>query len=208
MKVQTKIILLLIAVVATFLAGLWSLRVYDQRKFRQIAEDRFSERNRSFEEFLNYHGQPLRMLVVDSTAWDAMVEAITRDDNEWFANNAGDSTLDSFHANTLWIYRPDGTRVHAQNNIDHGQLKDVQLPRDAFGKIFRGEKLAHFFATVPQGVMEIWGGTVHPSKDFERASPPAGFLFAGRLWSQPVLREMSMFTGNQVSLLSPPPLVV
>ncbi|MDQ6939949.1 MAG: ATP-binding protein [Verrucomicrobiota bacterium] len=202
MKVQSKIILLLIVVVAIFLAGLATLRIYDRRKFRQIAEDRFRERNSSFEEFLNYHGQPLKMLVFDSTTWDSMVEAIKRGDQEWFGDNAGEATLDSFHANALWIYRPDGTLARTANNIDL-QSGDGPVPPEAFQKIFASEKLAHFFAKVPQGLLEIWAATVHPSKDFERSSPPAGFFFAGRLWNQPVLREMSLFTGNQISLALP-----
>ncbi len=202
MKVQSKIILLLIVVVAIFLAGLATLRTYDQRKFRQIAEDRFRERNSSFEEFLNYHGQSLKMLVFDSTTWDSMVDAIKRDDQEWFGDNAAEAALDSFHANALWIYRPDGTLVHAANNIELTQA-DGPVPPEVFPKIFANEKLAHFFAKVPQGLLEIWAATVHPSKDFERSSPPAGFCFAGRMWNQPVLREMSLFTGNQISLAPP-----
>ena len=203
MKVQSKIILLLIVVVAIFLAGLASLRIYDLRKFRQIAEDRFRERNNSFDEFLNYHGQPLKMLVFDSTTWDAMVDAINRGDQEWFADNAGEATLDSFHANAVWIYRPDGTLVHTANNIDLAQATDGPVPPAVFPKIFANEKLAHFFVKVPQGLLEMWAATVHPSKDFERSSPPAGYFFAGRLWNQPVLREMSLFTGNQINLASP-----
>ncbi len=203
MKVQSKIILLLIVVVAIFLAGLATLRIYDRQKFRQIAEDRFRERNSSFEEFLNYHGQPLKMLVFDSTTWDAMVDAINRGDQEWFGDNAGEAALDSFHANALWIYRPDGTLAHTANNIDLAQSADGPVAPEVFPQIFANEKLAHFFAKVPQGLLEIWGATVHPSKDFERSSPPAGFLLAGRLWNQPVLREMSLFTGNDISLAPP-----
>ena len=65
MKVQTKITLLLVLVVATFLAGVWAFRTYDRLKFRRVAEQRFQERERSFDDFLNYHGQPLKTLALD-----------------------------------------------------------------------------------------------------------------------------------------------
>ncbi|MDQ6622684.1 MAG: hypothetical protein M3Y86_04260, partial [Verrucomicrobiota bacterium] len=103
MKVQTKISLLLVAVVATFLVGLWAFRAYDRLRFRHVAEERFQERNRSLQDFLNYHGQQLETLVRDFTAWDSMVNAIARNDRLWFDENVNTATLDSYHANAIWI---------------------------------------------------------------------------------------------------------
>ncbi|MDQ6622658.1 MAG: ATP-binding protein, partial [Verrucomicrobiota bacterium] len=206
MKVQTKISLLLVAVVATFLAGLWAFRAYDRLRFRHVAEERFQERNRSFQDFLNYHGQQLETLVRDFTAWDSMVSAIARDDRLWFDENVNTATLDSYHANAIWIYAPDGTRVLETTNLNTDALRDIPIPREAFAKIFARGPLAQFFVQTPQGIMEIRGGTVHPSRDATRQTLD-GYLFAGRLWSKPVLAEMSMFTGNEISLVIPPPRV-
>ncbi|MFN2508489.1 MAG: ATP-binding protein [Chthoniobacterales bacterium] len=203
MKVQTKITLLLVLVVATFLAGLAAVRAYDRFKFRKIAEERFAERNRSFEEFLDYHGQGLKTLALDYSGWDQMVQAIAGDDVQWFSENVSTPTLDSFHANAIWIYRTDGTLSHQVNNLNSEELAQVPIPREALPRIFAGEQFPHFFVSLAQGIMEIRCATVHPSKDFARQTPPAGFFLAGRLWSKPALQEMSMFTGNEVTLVSP-----
>ena len=203
MKVQTKITLLLVLVVATFLAGVWGFRTYDRLKFRRVAEDRFRERERSFEDFLNYHGQPLKTLALDYTNWDQMVEAIVANDQAWFRENVSEFALESFHANAIWIYRMDGSLVYSTNNLNSQDLGQIPLPREAFGEIFAKEPLAHFFVKTPQGLMEVRGATVHTSKDFARQMPPAGLLFAARLWSQPVLKEMAMYTGNEVDVASP-----
>lgn len=203
MKVQTKITLLLVAVVATFLVGLWAFRQYDQAKFRHIADDRFSERNQSFKKFLKHHGQSLETLASDYTTLDQLVRAIAQDDQAWFQDEINDSKLEAYHANAIWIYRPDGSLVYRTNNLNSEELGKLPVPPDAFAQIFANQQLCHFFVQIPQGVMEIRGGTVHPSKDFARTTPANGFFFTGRLWSQPVLDEMSMFTGNLVSLVIP-----
>ncbi len=203
MKVQTKITLLLALVLATFFVGLWAFRSYERQKFRQIAEERFGERSHSFDEFLNYHGQSLETLTRDFTAWDQMVEAIEHNDQAWFAENVGRNALDSFHANAVWIYRPDGSDVYRVNNLSAEEQAEIPVPVDAFAKIFARQPLSYFFVKLPQGIMEIRGGTVHASKDFNRQTPPGGFFFAGRLWSKPELREMSMFTGNTLSIVTP-----
>lgn len=103
MKVQTKITLLLVLVVATFLVGLWAFNAYDHVKFRHIAETRFIERNKSFEDFLHYHGERLQTLVEDCTSWDQMVAAISTADAPWFSENVNNGTLDGFLANAVWI---------------------------------------------------------------------------------------------------------
>ncbi|HEX8280217.1 MAG TPA: ATP-binding protein [Chthoniobacterales bacterium] len=207
MKVQTKISLLLVAVVATFLLGLWAFRAYDRFKFRHIAEERFRERNQSFEDFLNYHGQPLKTLAVDFTNWDQMVSAIASNDQAWFNDNVSLAVLDGFHANALWIYRTDGSSAYQLNNLNAQELSELPLSPEAFREIFAREPFCHFFIQVAQGLMEIRGGTVHSSKDFARKTPASGYFFVGRLWSKPALREISMFTGNDVSVIMPPPRV-
>ncbi|MBA2433345.1 MAG: hypothetical protein H0V56_14725, partial [Chthoniobacterales bacterium] len=208
MKVQTKIILLLVAVVATFLVGIWAFRTYDQKNFRKIADDRFVERNSSFDEFLKHNGQWLKILADDYTLLDRMVEAIGNKDTVWFETDIDRAKLDSFRANAVWVYGPDGTLLHQIDNLTVDGF-DVPVPREALARIFAERPLAHFFAKVPLGtsgeaIMEIRGGTIHPSKDFERQTPPAGYFFAGRLWNKPLLHEMSLFTGNEISMALPP----
>ncbi|MDQ6860699.1 MAG: ATP-binding protein [Verrucomicrobiota bacterium] len=206
MKVQTKISLLLVAVVATFLIGLWAIRSYDYFKFRHIAEHRFEERNQSFDDFLTYYSQQLATFVSDYTAWDQMVNAIGANDQGWFEENLSDPTLEGFHANAVWVCKTDGTAIYERNNLNTGELTLLPLPQEALSQLFAGGPLRHFFTQTAQGLMEIRGGSVHTSRDFSRTTPH-GFFFAGRLWSNPTLREMSMFTGNEVKLLIPPPRV-
>ncbi len=200
MKVQTKIALLLLLVVATFLAGLAALRAYDLMKFRKIADERFAERNRSFDRFLSKHGEKLETLALNDSASDELVQAIAMNDLLWFNQNLALPRLESFGANAAWVYRVDGSLVHRINNLGAGQLNNLPIPQDAFAKLFAKSHFAYFFITVPQGIMEIRGAAVHPSKDFKRAMSPAGYLFVGRLWSKPALDDMSLFTGNAIFL--------
>ena len=200
MKVQTKITLLLVAVITTFLLGLWAFRTYDRIKIRKIAEDRFNERNRSFDEFLQHYGESLNILAKDYSNLDDMVAAIAADDRQWFADNINIPMLTSFNANAAWIYKTDGTPLYALNNLESEELQRLPIPPEAFAQLFATERFCYFFVRVAQGVMEVRGATIHPSRDFQRQTPPSGYFFVARLWSKP-LDTMSMFTGNEVTLL-------
>ncbi len=210
MKVQTKITLLLVAVVAVFLGGLALLRSYEQLKFRRIAEDRFAERNQSFDKFLASYGLPLQTFVEDSTCLDRLVQAIAREETPWLSQYFNDSTLSSFRTNAVWIFRQDGSLLFQNDNLHTNPQPALALPENALATLFSPGPLRHFFINVPLGLMEVWAGTVHPSQDFRRQSPAYGYLFAGRLWSKrspgglkndSVIGEMSLFTNNEIRLV-------
>src|SRR5438876_8712756 len=165
MRVQTKITLLLALVISAFLAGALAFRTYDRFKFRRIAQERFAERNRSFDEFLERNGEPIQTLVEDSTCLDRIVQAISSGETQWFNDNLNDASLGAYHANAIWIYRPDGQLLYQHNNLNEPDLGPLPIPGEDLARMFATEPLRRFFVQLPQGLMELRGGTVHPSKD-------------------------------------------
>src|SRR4051812_26622374 len=200
MKVQSKITLLLLAVVATFMAGLWAFRVYDRHKFARIASDRQNERQQSFDAFLKKDGEPLKTLAEYDAYWDDMVQAVATKNQQWFEEFVNDTSLMGYKANAVWIYGPDAQLVYSKD----GESKtppELPVPTAAFPKIFEPEPFAHFFIKIGNEVVEIRGATIHGSKDLGRQTPLKGYFFVGRLWNQPALDEMSLFSSNQIELL-------
>ena len=201
MKVQTKIILLLGVVVITFLAGVIAFRTFDQIKFRRIAQQRFIERNRSFDDFLQRSGEPLRTFVADYTCLDHMVYALRTQNLSWCTDNINAAELSAYRANAVWIYQSDGTPFYERNNLNEENLDGLPIPSEQMAGIFASAALRHFFIQLPQGLMEIRAGTVHPSRDFRRATPGRGYFFAGRLWNRPTLDEMAIALGDKIDIL-------
>jgi len=201
MKVQTKITLLIVLVVAAFVAGLWGFRIYDRSVFRSITAERVNERTRAFDAFLEKDGEHLKTLAEDDTNLDQMVEAIQKKDEQWFKENLNGPTLAGYKANAVWMYGPDGTLVHSTNNTDTTP-PSLPIPREAFAQLFAKGPFVHFFLKIANELMEVRGATVHGSKDSERQSPGHGFFFAGRWWNNRELEEMSMFSGTKMSLLT------
>jgi signal transduction histidine kinase len=217
MKVQTKITLLLLAVVAVFLAGLWAFRAFDQEKFRVIRTSRLIEAKRSFEAFLEKDGEPLVTLADYDTTWDNMVQAIQTRNEKWLNENVSSETLLGYKAYAAWIYDRDAKLVYSRNAIpfdpeldksaagdrNNTTPPDLPIPREAFDKLFAKEPSAHFFIKIDGDLMEIRGATVHGSKDYARQTPEQGYFFVGRQWNQEPLKEMSLFSNNKLSLVPP-----
>ena len=199
MKVQTKITLLIVLVVATFMAGLWGFRVYDKAKFRRITQERIAERSRAFDAFLDKDGEPLNTLADYDANWNAMVQAVEKNDQTWFKQNLNKPTLDAYKANAVWIYGTDALLRYSINSTE-AEPPPLPLPREAFDKLFLQEPFAHFFIKVADDIMEIRGATIHGSND-PRQAAGHGFFFVGRLWNNPALDDMSLFSGTKMTVV-------
>src|SRR2546423_7459681 len=125
MKVQTKITLLLLAVVAVFVAGLWAFRAFDQQKFREIRTYRLVEAKRSFEAFLTKDGESLETLADYDTTWDAMVQAIQTRNTRWLDENVSNESLIGYKAHAAWLFTPDKTLLYSR----YALLADPELDK-------------------------------------------------------------------------------
>jgi signal transduction histidine kinase/CheY-like chemotaxis protein len=201
MKVQTKILLLLLLVVLTFVGGLSVVRYNAERRFKQIADERAIERSRIFDEFLAERGDQLSAIVDDSTNWDDLVRAIKSNDQAWAESNIPLETLTEKNFNALWIYKPDLTLFHSKNNRYTDSLRYAPLPREALERLFATRNPSHFFVNTEKGWMEVRGATIHPSRDRFRETPPQGYFLAGRFWIDENIRRMSLFTGYSIRIV-------
>jgi signal transduction histidine kinase len=197
MKVQTRILLLLLAIVGVFAVGLNLIEARQHAKAREISRLRAEERSRSFDEYLQRLGEPLATLAKDDTNLDAMVRAISHNDQAWIKEHINDAMWESSGAHAIWIYHPDRSLFFSVNRLyADGPLQDIPLPAAAFDALYHAH-LMHFFLRVPEGIMEIRAATVHPSSDGWRTqTPPQGYFFAGRLWSNPFIRNLGRDSDN------------
>ncbi len=202
MKVQTKIILLLVVLTAIFFGGLSLLRRSAQRTFQRIATERAVERARFFDAFVARQGETLETFVGDATTSSPMVRAIADHNLPWLVQNIdNDSTWNHYDARAVWVYRPDRTLVYSKNLLAaDDELHDLPLPPAVFDAL-EHQRLMHFFLQFSQGYLEIRAATVHESIDGAHRDTPQGFFFAGRLWNGETLKDFTGDTDNHLQFL-------
>jgi signal transduction histidine kinase/ActR/RegA family two-component response regulator len=201
MKVQTKILLLLVLLVLILISALMVVRVFSERRLKAIADERATERTRSFDEFLAERGDRLSAIVDDSTNWDDLVRALKANDYSWADATISLETLATRDFNAVWIYKPDLSLFHSKNNRYAESLREAPIPREAMQRLLGSREVAHFFVNTPEGWMELRGGTIHPSRDRFRETPAQGYFLAGRFWIDENVRRMSAFTGYSIRVV-------
>ncbi len=203
MKVQTKILLLLLVLVAVFAGGLVWIKARERAKFRDIARERAEESQRAFNDAIARQDERLVTFAKDSTYSDAMVRAVTGDDRLWLNQTIDETAWARSGAHAVWIYHADRTLLFSANLLYADNLHDLPLPPAAFDALEK-QRYMHFFVRVPQGIMEMCAATIHPSNDSWRQTPPQGFFIAGQLWStgdHGVIGDLARGSGNTVVLL-------
>ena len=206
MKVQTKIILLLLVLTAIFSGGLALLRRSAQQKFHRIAVDRVEDRARFFDEFFKRQGEELDTFVKDTSISSPLARAIAGNNLPWIVQNVdNDSAWVRANSHAVWIYRSDRTVVFSKNLLGaDAELHDIPLPDAAFDALER-RRLMHFYLKVSAGYLEVRAATVHESVDGPRKDPPQGFLFAARLWNDGRLKDIGNDTDNHIKFLAAVP---
>jgi len=200
MKVSTKLLILIVLIISLSASSVAILKNREKSKSLLLFNDKQKEYEMVFDKLVNLKGKPLETFVYDYTHWDEMANFVTTNrDKEWGAREVSPDALSTYNANWAWIYNLSPYMVYSVYNLDkNNYLKEVPISKEAFSKLFDKDRFCHFFINIPQGLIEIRGATIHPTIDTERKTKPLGYFFAGRLWGNEYLSELSKLIGGKV----------
>nr|MBP7836303.1 hypothetical protein [Candidatus Omnitrophota bacterium] len=138
MRVQTKIIFLLLAIVAVFASSILLQRVFEKQRLITLFSNEEEQIQQVFEKILELKGKSLNTLAYDYTYWDEMVNFVANRDKNWAAENI-DTALSSYGANVIWVYKADGTLVYSVDNLENSGLRDIPFTRNMLNSLFAGQ---------------------------------------------------------------------
>lgn len=200
MKVQTKSILLLIILSALFVSGMYFFQAFEDKRMRFMFLVDNEEKNDTFDNIVKLKGSPLEILAYDYTYWDEMVNFLHNNNMLWAKSNMEEVVLKTYQADAIWVYKLNSTQAYSIRNRDAADLKELPLSGGAISDIFSKKRFCHFFVKTKAGLMEIRGSTIHPSLDAARITPPQGYFFAGRLWNEKYIGELTKLIKGQIRI--------
>jgi|GEM_PF-2626621 len=146
---------------------------------------------------IELEGRTLANFAYDYTYWDDMVTFVRKPRPSWAAENIR-TPMESFQIDGVWIF-------DASWNLLHQSRRDEALPlpfgrRDLEGLSAEG-LFAHGFVPTPAGLAEFRLAPVQPGADAARASPPAGWMLAVRIWSGSSMQQLERLSGLRLEFL-------
>ncbi len=200
-KVQTKVIIL--SIVLSVIIGLGSIYFTsaNQKSVQALFKSRQEEKEALFDNLLKLKSASLLSYAYDYTYWDEMVKVVEEGDEKIAKENI-DTSLATYGANAVWVYRPDFSLVYFVGDEKVGSSKKVSLETNDLEKAFGAGLFPHFYIKTGAGLMELAGAPIQPTSDTERKTTPRGFFLTGRLWDKGYLDELAGFMFGQVEQTS------
>ncbi len=146
--------------------------------------------------------EPYKRVLEENTIWDDMVNFIKTKDSKWAAENIN-TMLEVHKANCVWLYDNNNIKVHSFQNLHDSNLNKIPIPEESLPVLFNDTKFSYFFTITREGLMEIYGATIHPTNDFDRKTSPAGFFFVGILWDKNYQLNIEKIIECSIDILLP-----
>ena len=199
--IQKRITLLFSLLTLIFLLTLFMHRHIEQDRLKFLAQEEQRTKEAVFDKILSLKGEAIKTIAYDYTIWDEMVDfANGASGIEWAVQNL-DTSLDTYKIQASWVYNPSVTLVYGASKLNNEGMKILPLAPETIKTLLDSKNFCYFFIHMPQGIVEVRGSIIHGSADIERVEPH-GYFFAGRLWDQAYLKELSELANASVTLHS------
>lgn len=140
-------------------------------------------------------------LVVDVTYWDEFVDFISTKDVRWF-NTSVANILDTYKVEYVCVYDTEGTFL---TKVSTPKIKTLDfVPKEVIARLLI-KKVDRFYLKIPEGVVEIYGATIHPSDDpYKNKTKPSGCFFMARLLDNEYFANFEKISTSHIEFYKPP----
>lgn len=173
-----KVISLLSIVSIGLLLIVLSLYLYMRAQEKEIFKNSKKLYENEINSLLKLNSESYGSVIGDVTYWDEFVDFTKTKNIKWF-NTSVANIIDTYNVEYLAAYDIDGNFI---TKVSTNKIKTKAfIPKEVFDKI--GEKKNDkFYLKIPEGIIEVYGATIHPSDDpFKNKTKPSGYFFMVRL---------------------------
>ena len=194
-----KIVLFNVISSIAFLLLFFYLYYYTLQQEKQIYKSSKLQFENEINSLLILNSESNISTITDITYWDELVDFIRTKNKKWF-----DASL----VESLSIYKVDYLVVYdLQSNLvmkastDKIKLNNF-IPKEVFSKLYK-DKLLKFYIKLPQGIIEVYGATIHPSNDpLKNKIKPSGYLFQARVLDNSYFNKLEKISSSRISFLN------
>lgn len=191
----TKVISLLSTVSLSLLLLVIGLYFYMRVQEKEIYNSSNELYNNEIQSLLKLNSESYTSLSIDVTYWDEFVDFMNTKDLNWF-NVSVASVIDTYKLEYICVYDVNGNLV-TQVSTPKIKSKNI-IPIGIIQKLLK-KKVDKFYLKIPEGIVEVYGATVHPSDDpFKNKTNPAGCFFMVRLLDNEYFSNIEKISSSNI----------
>lgn len=194
----SKLVLLIMGICSLFLLLFISLYLYTVQQEKEVFKVNSDQYKTEVNRLFDFNSKTQIVTINDLTYWDALVNFTKSKDTTWF-NRYIVNEFPTYEVDYIGVYNLNKKLIA---NTSKGNFKSKNfIPSQAMMYLYR-TKFSRFYMLVPEGVVEVFGGTIHASNDPKKLkTKPSGYMFMARLLDQKYFKNLEDISTSKIQLL-------
>lgn len=162
----------------------------------------FQESKKQFDSeiknLVDLKSEPLFLTIKDNTNWDDFVEFMSTKDKKWYDETLGVG-VNFYNVDYMGVYDINKTLIIKTSTP---KIKETDFIPKYEMFILDKTKINRFYLRVAEGLVVVYGATIHPSYDTtKKQTKPSGYFFMVRLLDKIYLENLERITNSHITLL-------
>lgn len=176
-----KLLLLIISTSFLFLLLYVALYLYTTKQEQDVCESAQKHYYKEVSSIIVLDSKTLISTIDDITFWDDLYFFSQSKDKKWYDSYIT-SQFESYEVDYLGVYGINGQFIIKTSN---SKIKTKDFIPAVVMTHLHQSKLNRFYMKIPEGVIEVFGATIHRSNDPKKnKTKPSGYFFMARLLDQ------------------------
>jgi signal transduction histidine kinase/ActR/RegA family two-component response regulator len=198
LKVSTysKVMFLLITAGIGFMLLYAILFYYTILQQKQISNNVSEQFDREINALIELNSDSYTSLIGEMTFWDELVNFVETKDLVWFNSSISyliDTNkvdyIDTYNLSNEFVAKVANPKITSENFI----------PKEIF-PILYNKKIIKFNIKLPEGYVQVYGATIHPSEDpFKNKTKPRGYIFMIKLIDSKYFDNLEKISNSRIS---------
>ncbi|MFV8269786.1 ATP-binding protein [Flavobacterium sp. GT2N3] len=197
LNTYVKLLLLIISTSIFFFLIYILLYLYTVQEERHFYKITYNQYDKEVKSLFRLNSKTATATIVDVTHWDDLVRFTTTKDKKWYDKYIV-SEFETYSADYIGVY---GLDQKILNKTASSKIKSLDfIPKEMMSVLYKS-KLKRFYIKIPEGVVEVFGATIHPSHDPQKnKTKPAGYFFMARLLDESFFDALGNISSSKVTI--------
>lgn len=182
-----------------FFVGLYfGLYTYTNRVQKQVYSTSSDQFYRELNNLLILDSKPIAIAIINDSNWDEFVRFIKTRDANWYNKTIGNE-LDIYGVDYMGTYDIQGDFII---RVASPKIKSIDfIPKNAIIQLNKSG-LTRFYMKIPEGIIEVFGASIHPSNDpLKKNTKSSGYFFVARILDKNFFKKIEKLTNSGVKFI-------
>jgi PAS domain S-box-containing protein len=200
-KIHIKIISILALVSVIFIAGMFIFRNYEEKRLQKIYTETTEQYTKSFTNLLKTTDKTYINLVEKLYTLGSGISKYIDEPFESYEKSNLKILVNQYDYDYVIILDSAANIVFSFSN--NGKSTDFEyLSNEQRLAYLQKSNTFHFYESMPKGILELRGATVHDTYDTSRSTKIEGYFFLGRYWNDAQISKLEEITQSKIEVLA------